>query len=246
MEMPKDTFKVQLLSDEYKIKQTSDRIIVIEQKEKEPKQKEFFETTLFISFLYPLLITLIVFFIMRFITRKKDKSERKLINEEINQIKRDFQPYVLAALQKTQETILNDKINTLRKIIKFKSDLLDVRQSYYDGQPSIEGVDEYYDILYNIIKDSDFNNFKKIVVKNGYLFPNNIKVNLNSISNDLGSIISIQDREFSKDNPDTPNDAFEIIKKIDDKFDMVIEEIRKDLHLDNTFIHDFIEKYKKI
>lgn len=250
MEIPKDTFKFQIVSDAFKINQNFDQkigqVIIIENKDKSIKEKKINENPILISFIYPLLITLIAFFVTRYTTRKRIKAERELINEKINQIKRDFQPYVLATLQKTQETILKAKLNTLREIVKFKTDFFNVSNVYIDGIGVIDDMSDYYQNVYCVFFNDEYLNIRNLVLLNGYLFPNNIKEELKKILNDLSNILDIQNREYSKQNSDLPDDALEILKNLSSKFDNVIEDIRKDLHLDDSFIHDFIEKYKKI
>ena len=260
METQNDTFKVQLVSDEYKIVQKSDKILVIEQKEKAHKQKEIYETTLFTSFFFPLTITLITFSLARLYYRKREKIERKKIradivklegekvkiDQEIIQIKRTFQPYVLATLQKTQETILNDKINALREIAKFRTNFftyseINISDENID-ENSNDNIEEYYEYMLNIYNYKLFENFEKIVLLNGYLFPNDIINRLNSILNDIGHLVSIIDTNFNN-KKEIINDQI-LLKSLSSKFDEVIEDIRKDLHLDDSFIHDFIENNK--
>ena len=255
-----DTFQIQLVSDEYKINQKSGINIIIEQKEKTLKPKEFYESDIFISSILSLLISICIILIPKLIYRSREIAERKKIqadivklegkklkiDQEILQLRRTFQPNVLAALQKTQENILQDKINTLREIIKFKTEFYNVPNAYFEGIGVIEDITKYYQCVYSGFYSDEYINIRNIVLLNGYIFPESIKAKLIDILNDLSNLLDIQNRESSLRNNDMPTDAFKILENLSLKFEIVIEKIRKDLHLDNTFIHDFVEKYKVI
>lgn len=80
MRLQKDTIKVQLISDGYKIKKNSDSIILIQQKDN--KEKKFYEEIYFTGIITPILMAFITTIIIKFIYRKKNREELKKIEEE--------------------------------------------------------------------------------------------------------------------------------------------------------------------
>lgn len=248
-----DTIKVLLISNEYKVHKNNDNIIVIEQKNKNEKTKEFYETSLFGSFFIPLILLLISFLIARWWFRKKEKKENEKLEAEIEKIREDintlqnsFQPIVLSTIQLTQEKLVEDKISALKEIVNFRYKLFSIDQDYKEGEPLIEDTNEYHQSVYGNISNSVLNEIKETVLMKGYLFPKNIKDNMNLLIYELREICNIQKREYSIQEQKMPDKVISILNRLSEKFNVVIDDIRKDLHIDDSFIHDFIEKYKKI
>jgi len=255
-----DTVNVQLDSNDYRISQKNDKIIVIEQKDKPDKPKAFYESSIFVILIVPIIIIIINHIFIRLWFRKKEKKEsvklqneidklvieKDKINQDIIQLKSSFQPIVLSSLQKIQENILKDKIKVLQDIVVYRTNLFYLEQNYYQGQEIIGDEHEYYDLLYQGFSRIDLTKIGDTITLNGYLFPDMIKNKLDEILFDLRQIINIQNREYSMENSNMPFDAYEIFKRTHNSFFEVVELIRKDLHLDENFIHDFINRYKVI
>ncbi|WP_416441752.1 hypothetical protein ACH3O9_14735 [Leeuwenhoekiella sp. A16] len=248
-----DTTKIQLISDDYKVLKKNDNIIVIEQKDKSENSKSFYETPLFLSLFFPIVISLCGFFIARWWFRLKEKKENEKlevevekIREDIRVLKKSFQPIVLSTIQLTQEKLINDKILALKELASFRYKFFAMEQDYIQGQPFIEDTFEYHQSVYGKVNETLLNDLKEIVLKKGFLFPKGIKDNMNLLIYELSDIYEIQKREYSSQIQEMPNEVIKILERLSEKLNIVIDDIRTDLHIDNSFIHDFIEKYKDL
>jgi len=243
MNNTKDTLKLQLFSNEYHVKETVENIIVIEQKDKD-KPKEFIESPVFVSLIVPILIIGINILISKYFLGRKDKTEIKRIEEEIKQMKSSFQPIVLSTIQKTQEYILKDKVNALKEIVDYRNNLYTLEPFYISGISVCEDDHDYYRTVYEKINRHFIDIFRRIEIEKGYFFPDEIIANIHSIQTVLNEIYNIQEREYSLQIREIPEEAKDKLINLKDKFELVISQIRKDLHLDDKFIHEFIQKYK--
>ena len=253
MTQKKDTTKIQLISDDYKVLKKNENIIVIEQKDKSESPENFYETPLFLSLFFPIVISLFSFLIARWWFRVKEKKENEKLEMEVEKIREDikilkksFQPIVLSTIQLTQEKLLDDKINALKELATFRYDFFSMEQIYMQGQPFIEDRFEYHQSVYAKVNKTILDDLKEIVFKKGYLFPKGIKDNMKLLIYELTSIYEIQKREYSNQKQEMPNEVIQILDKLSEKLNEVIDDIRNDLHIDNSFIHDFIEKYKDL
>jgi|25_taG_2_1085351.scaffolds.fasta_scaffold19587_1 hypothetical protein len=253
MTQKKDTTKIQLISDNYKVLKKNENIIVIEQKDKSESSKNFYEKPLFLSLFFPIAISLCSFFIARWWFRVKEKKENEKLEVEVEKIREDikilkksFQPIVLSTIQLTQEKLLNDKIDALKELATFRYEFFSIEQFYMQGQPFIEDTFEYHQSVYGKVNDIMLKNLKEIVFKKGYLFPKGIKDNMNLLIYELSEVYNIQKREYSSQKQEMPEEVIKILDRLSEKLNIVIDDIRTDLHIDNSFIHDFIEKYKDL
>ena len=253
MGQKEDTINIQLISSEYKVYKKNDNIIVIEQKEKSEGAKELYENPVFISFVFPLVLILISFFIARWWFRKKEQKEKEKLDfevskldEEIKQIKSSFQPIVLATIQSTQDKLLQDKIIALKEVVAFRIKLYTIKQFYINGKPFISDTDQYYNSIYQNVNSKMQLDMEKIVSEKAYLFPDDIQEKMNLILFEIGEICNIQGRESSIQNMNIPDDAKEKVSRLADVFESVIKLIRENLHINDSFVDDFIEKYKDL
>ena len=253
MSKENDTIKVELISNEYSVQKTTDNIIVIEQKSKKEIEPSFIESPIALSFIVPLILLLISFFLARTWFQKKEKKEQEKLdsevsklNEEIKQIKSSFQPIVLSTIQATQDKLLQDKIDALKEVVKLRNKLYSVEQFYINGEPFIEEEFTYFQSIYLNVSSSLVKELEGIVAEKGYYFPNIIIETLNLILFELNQIYDIQKREFSKQIQEMPDDAEIKVKQLAGNFKNVIDLIRENLKINNDFVDKFIEKYNDL
>ena len=246
MEEPKDTTTHKVSPDNSNSETTLDNNYTIKVIQPKKVESGIFDNTVVTSFVFPILITVITFLIARFVTRKKDKKDLEKVEAEIEQIKTSFQPIVLNSLQNVQNEIFKDKTNSLKGLIKSKSELFNVEQIYHEGYAIIADTYDYYQDVYLNFRKTSLSEVKKNSLDNASLFPNEIRNEFQKLMTQLFEIGDIQDREFSTQNQSMPTDVDKKLEIISNSFDNLIDLIRNDLHLDNTFIHDFISEYQKI
>ena len=192
----------------------------------------------------PIFVAAITAFLVNFFNRKQRKAELEKLNSEIGVLKHRFQPVVIETLIKTHELLIEDKINALRELLDFKEKLLKVDVSYQNGRANVEDFDEYYDVIYEKIGDSEIAIINSIIVKYGYLFRDDILEAMHKLSNDLSRIYHIQKERFSMSDRVMPEEALGLVSLLSNRFNNTIEAIREDLHINDDFIHKFINSYK--
>lgn len=265
MTNPKDTIKVQLVSDEYKVSKNIDNVIVIEQKEKDKEPSSLLDNPLISILLLPLFVAVLTAFITARITTRSQKRKEKAeidktnqevenlkkenakVNEEISQMKISFQPIVLSSLQKIQDSLLEKKLKALDRIVLFDLKLYDIDEIYIDGERETESKKAYFDLVYQQKINSEVHKlYENFSINYANVFSNEIRNKIWDIREDLRTIADIQTREYSKTpkNQNMPEDAYNKLLGLKEKIRSTIDLIRNDLFLDETFIRDFINKYK--
>jgi len=199
----------------------------------------------------PIVVTFGTIIITRLFDRNKRKKELeqltiqiKKTENEIDQIKASFQPLVLATLQKVHETLLQDKIDALKKIAGFRARIFSLSNTYYEGHAMLDESYDFYSQIFWGIGELEVIEFQKILSEKGYIFPNTIIDNLSEIYKVLKSIEDDAKLQASLMDQSMPSDSISKIEDLNKLFETTIEEIRIDLHIDNRYIHDFIDKYK--
>lgn len=217
------------------------------------KDKDWYESTILTSFIYPALVALIVLYVTRALNKKKNKSEQKKLTEEIDKVrvetenmKKSFQPIVISTLQSIQDEIIPSKIDALKKLVALKNDFAFFEQQFCEGDPVVPNLEEFLRLLYFNFGYIKLNDFKKYHDEYSYLFPNNVfkilknlKTELSILDGNKKSFNSIYDGDMEPSKRDINH-----IKKTIDLYDEAILAIRKDCHLDTSFIHEFIEENK--
>lgn len=249
----KDTTLYKLSSNPKLINQQSKDSLTIEIVESKSEDSNIFNNSVFIDFIFPFLASLFILIVVRYFNRKKEnekleklKSETKKNKEEIKQMRISFQPIVISSLQTIQNNIFKDKIDSLKGIIKSKHELYNVNQIYHEGWGIIEDVYHYYQNVYLNFNDESIENLKNNSLSNASLFPDAIRTEFQNLVSKIFEIREIQKKAFSTQNQDMPSGVVEKLEIITMLFDELIDMIRQDLHLNNTFVHDFIAKYQKI
>lgn len=227
--------------------------IVVEVIKPKENPEAFYETPLFSSLIFPLVITLLTFFITKYFIRKKERVELdklatdiKRNNAEIKMVESSFQPIVLTSLQAIQNELFMDKINSLRALLKSKYVFFKLEREYHKGEPVINDTDQYYQNIYQNFSDDELAKFNENSMMNSSLFSTSIRQGFNELTAQLNDIKNIRKNEYSLQNMNMPQGGDKKLEEINECFSRLIDLIRLDLHLDNTFIHDFISRYQKI
>lgn len=232
------------------LKSSSNDSITINLVQPKKENPSFLDNSL-ITFLFPIVVPILVTLSLRIITRKRDKAELGKIEteteknqEEITKIKSSYHPIILSSLQNIQNQLFQDKINSLKELIKSKAEIFSVDQSYHEGDAVIQDIYEYYDNVYFGFS-TKLENIKKNSLDNASLFPSKIRDKFQNLVNLLYQVDEIKKREASNREPNMPYEVKEKLENISKSFDELIDLIRNDLHFDNTFIHNFIDSYQK-
>ncbi len=236
----KDSIKV---VDTTAIINNAKTVILVQEKAKDSTPKETDWTT---GLLIPILVAIGVGFVSYFFSRRKTDAEVKKLNIENENLKKSFQPIVIATLQSIQDKIVPSKIDALKTLVHLKNGFTHYEQQYFEGDPIVPDRERFLDLLFYNFSYSKFQEFSKFHNDYSYLFPDNVF----SIMQDLKFILSRlnENKNYfnSMGDPDleaSKRDRDEI-EKIIRLFDKAILAIRKDCHLDTSFIHDFIEQNK--
>ena len=232
-------------------------VILVQEKTKDPLVKE---TNWTASVLFPIIIALVGTGISYLINKRKTDAEikkikgdtkktdaeiQKLITEN-EKLKKSFQPIVIGTLQSIQDKIVPTKIEALKELVKLKNEFIYFEQQFYEGDPVVPSFDELLRLLFFNFGPLKSDNFKKYHDEYSYLFPNNvfeklrkIKITLTTLNNNHMSFMSVYDGDLEPSNED-----YKKITEIINLYEEAILAIRKDCHLDTSFIHDFIEQNK--
>lgn len=209
----------------------------------------FFE--IFKLLIVPIVVAFFTVIIARMVDRKKRKKELDQLTIqvektkiEISQIKASFQPLVLATIQKTQEALLQDKIQALKEIASFRAKVFTLSNTYYEGMAMNEDQYDFYSDIFWRFGDLDILEFQKIVSEKGYLFPESIKIILNVSLGVISDIVDLNKYQASLQDQSMHAKAPSQIDQLNTLIEQIINEIRIDLHIDSTFIKEFIDKYK--
>lgn len=232
-------------------------VILVQEKSKEQVVKE---TDWLSSVLFPIIIALVGAGISYLINKrktdaeikkikgdtKKTDAEIKKLNSENENLKKSFQPIVIATLQSIQDKIVPSKIEALKGLVKLKNELTYHEQQYDEGEPFIPKDNLYLDLLFYNFSYSNYEDYSTFYNNYSYLFPDKvffilkeIKINITSLNETKTSFNSTGDPDLEASKRDRDE-----IEKIIKLFEEAILEIRKDCHLDTSFIHDFIEQNK--
>lgn len=242
----KDTTLYKISSNSKLIDLKSNDSLTIEVIELKKDDTDILNNLFLPSLIFPIIITLVTLFCARYLKRKREKQELEKIREEINQMRISFQPIVISSLQTIQNNIFKDKIDSLKGIIKSRNELYNVNQIYHEGWGVIEDVYDYYQNVYLNFNDESIENLKNNSLSNASLFPDAIRGEFQTLVSSIFEIREIQKKAFSIRNQEMPSGVKEKLETITKLFDKLIDMIRQDLHLNNTFVHDFIAKYQKI
>lgn len=194
----------------------------------------------------PVVVSIITVLITQIVTRKKRKFELNKMEAEISQIKFSFQPLVFSAIQAIQNEIFKDKVKSLKGLIRSKATLFNANQEFHDGEPFIRDSYEYMQQVYLNFNATEIQKVRDNELEYSSLFPEEILRKFKELINEIEKIVEKQGEYFSMKNQSVPEGVDKILVNISELFESIINLMRTDLHLDNTFVHDFIKNQKKM
>lgn len=241
----KDTIIIKYLDSSSTVEKVKGHVILIQENKKEsPKSWE--ESPLIISFLIPILVASLVAWFTYRLNIKKNNIEIDKLKEETENLKKTFQPIVIGTLQSIQDKIITSKIDALKLLVQIRNRFTYHEQQFCEGDPITPDFDRYLELLFYNFSIENYNEYKEFHDDYSYLFPDKVfeileklYKQLTSLNENKKSFNSMDDADlepYKKDKKD--------IEEIIDLFKEAILVIRKDCHLDTSFVHDFIEENK--
>lgn len=240
-----DTLKIKPLEKDTIINKGTSTVIIIE---KDKTEGNSYKDSLITLVLFPIILIIVSGAITYLFNRNMKKKELSKIDEEIKNLKLSHQPMVIATLQKTQDYILKDKIEVLKGVLQFRSNVFTVTLEFDDGIPNINDTSEYCNYIYINIENKTLSDYKSSVSQKKYFFKKDIIDNIDETITIYQDILyeKLKRESITEKNPfEAPDDFTQELNKIEISIDSLIEMIRVDLHLNNDFINKFLEDNKK-
>jgi hypothetical protein len=238
-----DTTKVIVQDSSTLIKNGRDQIILIQEKKK-AEDVGWMENPIVSSFLMPVLAAGFTALILNFINRRSNRLAIEKLEQETNQIKRDFQPYVLATLQETQKEIFKSKLEALKSLVNLSKEYYNFDQQYYYGEAIMSDAHDYYQHIYSNFGKYGHTQFQKFISDYEYLFPTVVTVEFIPIKKTIQELYESNKKSDSVRQLEMTVEDEERIKSLPGSFEKAIKAMRKDLHLDNNFVHVFLDTYQ--
>jgi hypothetical protein len=249
-ELSKDTINVINYKDSTAKTGKASQIIVIQEKKTEPV-KQWYENPLVASLLIPIIITSLTFWVTKWANRKKEKADQEKVSGEIEKLKtendkirKSFQPIVVSSLQTIQNEVLKIKIDALKQLNEIKRDFFE-----YDGPPLSDDytpdTNDYYEHVFFKFNTNRSEGFKKFLLQYSYVFPDVVIKRLKAVGS-LVEDLTITNSSMDSDHLNPDLNDLNRVKELIEKTDEAIKALRSDLHLDNDFIHKFIEQNQDI
>jgi hypothetical protein len=220
--------------------------ILVEIKNSNPTKDINLMNTLFFPSIIGIASIVVSVVLSKFLKSKKEKTETEKINQEINNLKKNYQPFVFDTLNRIGNELLPRKVKLLENLLRIKSDFFDFENSYYEGQSSVDDVCEYYQIIARNMNKSILDDFNRNVNQEVYYFHSEIIKKINSLSSEFYKLTEYESYQISLRNPDVHPDAENCVLQITELFKDSIELIRQDLQIDNRYIQNFLNHYNKI
>jgi hypothetical protein len=242
----KDTTTIKYLDSSTVVEKGNEHVILIQDLKKE-SVKDWKESPWIVSLLIPILVASFVAWFAYKLNKKKNKLEIDKLREETSNLRRTFQPIVIGTLQSIQDKIITSKIEALKLLVQIRNSITHHEQQYFEGDPITPDYDEYLALLFYNFSSLEYDEYRKFHDSYSYLFPDKVFNVLENLSEKLSSLNETKKSFNSMGDPDLEpgrkdrND----IEEIFNLFNEAILAIRKDCHLDTSFIHDFIEENKK-
>jgi|694.fasta_scaffold03634_16 hypothetical protein len=237
-----DTSIVKLFDSTTVIKSGNEHIILIQDLKKEAV-KDWYESPWIASLLIPILVAAAVAWVGNMMNKRKNNLEIEKLKEETNQMKNSFQPIIVSTIQGVNDKLLETKIKALKQLTGIKSEFIDVEQQYFEGEPVFD-YDEYLEQIFMKYSFLQFEKLKKFKDEYSYFLSKRTFEKFNILYSELEqfylSRISFQSADDGETDPNMEEDTKSILAN----FEIVLLEMRNELHLDNTFIEDFIKAYQ--
>lgn len=240
-----DTTTVKNLDSLIVVGNKNNHIILYHSKNKE-FVKDWSESPFIVSILIPIIVASFVAWFAHKLNSKKNKFEIDKLKEETSNLKKTFQPIVIGTLQSIQDKIITSKIEALKLLVQIRTNFTYHEQQYCEGVPIVPDYHCYLNLLFHNFSSIKYNEFSKFHHGYSYLFPDNVFNILRDLYGKLydlnettKSFNSIGDPDLEASQKDRKD-----IEHIIESFNEAIQAIRKDCHLDTSFIHDFIKENK--
>jgi len=203
---------------------------------------ETITSNIYTSVVIPIIVALFTSWIIHLINRKKYNSEIEKLKEETKRLRRDFQPYILSTLQEIQSSIYKTKLEGLSELVKVRNDVFDFENPIVNGRFLYQDLEDFYLHVLDHFSKENLDKYNIFFTKYGYLYPRKVNKKLSNVSTSLyGAYEKYVNNSSQQLHPN--ESELVTISELSTNFSLAIESVRKDLHLDNTFIHDFIKKY---
>lgn len=180
--------------------------------------------------------------------RGKILNEKIKLHEEVDKmraetemLRKSFQPYVLSTLQETQKEILTAKLAALKTLVNLSKGYYTYDTQYYFGETILNDEYDYYQTVYMKFGKSGHGDFQNFIADYEYIFPKAVIDEFIPIKAAIQKLYESNKRSDSVMQLELTDGDYERLKSLPEQFEKAIQAIRKDLHLDNTFIHDFLE-----
>ena len=194
-----DTLKIKYIKNNSNLRNNDNSIVIVEKNE---KPRDFYENPLVSLLIVPLIVLTISTLITKFLNRKRREIEHNKIKEEIKSIKSSFQPIVISTIQKTQDYLLKEKIEVLKKLVEFNAELNKIVLHYNDGEPSMLDSSEFIDELYKNFSEQNVSNYKVNILDKRFFYNELIIDDIVAIHIVLCNILNEKSRLTSTDNID--------------------------------------------
>lgn len=205
-----------------------------------------FITTLYIPITLSLITILTTALITKFITNKQDKATTQKLEVEIQNLKKNYQPFVFDALNKIGNELLPRKIRLLDNLIKIKSQLFFFENEFLEGNPRVDEYSIYLETMSKNINKEIVTDFQDKVLKESYYFNSNIIDHITRLSSNIKKLKDYDSIQQSILSQDAHPESKQILKEINTLFLKTIELIRQDLQLDNLYIQNFLKHYNTV
>lgn len=220
--------------------------ILVEVKNLTPPADTNLMDNLFIPLIIGILSIVVSVLLSKFLRSKKEKIETEKINQEIDNLKKNYQPFVFDTLNRIGNELLPRKIKLLENLLRIKNEFFDFENPYYEGRRSIDGTSEYYETIARNINKRILDDFKRNVNDEVYYFHSEIISKINDLRSEFETLKEYDSCQSSLSNPDIHVDAEGCVIKIINLFNVSIELIRQDLQIDNRYVQNFLNYYNKI
>lgn len=179
-------------------------------------------------------------------TRKTDSENKKLkvdldkVKEETEQMKKSFQPIVVGTIQGVRDKLIDKKIKALEELADVFSQFKDPDEQVYgpDGEQILD-INDYYDSMFKNYYPNKYERLEKYRNEYSYFFGKESYVLFQELFDSITKMNVTRDSYYREEIDFEPGET-EVVKSIIEKFQELSESLRKELHLDNTYIEEFI------